>query len=269
MLKVHGNEEGVSAAIGIMLMIAITVAIAATTYVYVSGMIGGAAIEGPSLELQVSPNGYPQLYEKWDIYVWKVNKNTRYIGNNVTILISVFNEEDEDNSTIYNITADNRGYQSFQYNEPKKHEFSASSKGFRSAFFCPDTNYINPIRIKLMKDFFTPITLLMMLAFLGTLIGIKISILPKKRKHKGYFEFEKKLLYASMVLSSIFILTIIIGIFLQIELDKSLTPYGYIENNLLSYLYWDFFIAIISLIFSLLLFLVQFNVISFTKKNKN
>lgn len=35
------NEHAVSAVIGVILMVAITVAIAATVYVYVSGMIGG------------------------------------------------------------------------------------------------------------------------------------------------------------------------------------------------------------------------------------
>jgi len=42
------GEEAVSAVIGVILMVAITVAIAATVYVYVSGMLG----EGP----QVTPN---------------------------------------------------------------------------------------------------------------------------------------------------------------------------------------------------------------------
>jgi len=35
------DERAVSAVIGVILMVAITVAIAATVYVYVSGMIGG------------------------------------------------------------------------------------------------------------------------------------------------------------------------------------------------------------------------------------
>ena len=39
--KFKANEEAVSAVIGVILMVAITVAIAATVYVYVSGMIGG------------------------------------------------------------------------------------------------------------------------------------------------------------------------------------------------------------------------------------
>ena len=39
--KFKDGEEAVSAVIGVILMVAITVAIAATVYVYVSGMIGG------------------------------------------------------------------------------------------------------------------------------------------------------------------------------------------------------------------------------------
>jgi flagellin-like protein len=44
------GEEAVSAVIGVILMVAITVAIAATVYVYVSGMLGG----GPSATATVS-----------------------------------------------------------------------------------------------------------------------------------------------------------------------------------------------------------------------
>ena len=46
---VEGNEEGVSAVIGVILMVAITVAIAATVYVYVSGMIGGTSESTPTI----------------------------------------------------------------------------------------------------------------------------------------------------------------------------------------------------------------------------
>ena len=38
---IQADERAVSAVIGVILMVAITVAIAATVYVYVSGMIGG------------------------------------------------------------------------------------------------------------------------------------------------------------------------------------------------------------------------------------
>ena len=45
------EEAGVSAVIGVILMVAITVAIAATVYVYVSGMIGGTATKTSTLSM--------------------------------------------------------------------------------------------------------------------------------------------------------------------------------------------------------------------------
>ena len=47
------KEAGVSAVIGVILMVAITVAIAATVYVYVSGMIGGPGQQTPQLQFIV------------------------------------------------------------------------------------------------------------------------------------------------------------------------------------------------------------------------
>ncbi len=38
---IKGEEEAVSAVIGVILMVAITVAVATTVYVYVNGMTGG------------------------------------------------------------------------------------------------------------------------------------------------------------------------------------------------------------------------------------
>ena len=46
---VNGEDEAVSAVIGVILMVAITVAIAATVYVYVSGMMGGASEKAPTI----------------------------------------------------------------------------------------------------------------------------------------------------------------------------------------------------------------------------
>jgi len=43
------DKEAVSAVIGVILMVAITVAIAATVYVYVSGMLGGPGISTPTV----------------------------------------------------------------------------------------------------------------------------------------------------------------------------------------------------------------------------
>jgi len=45
------NDEAVSAVIGVILMVAITVAIAATVYVYVSGMIGDSPQQTPNMQL--------------------------------------------------------------------------------------------------------------------------------------------------------------------------------------------------------------------------
>ena len=50
---IEGEEEAVSAVIGVILMVAITVAIAATVYVYVSGMIGGTAQKSSTLAMNV------------------------------------------------------------------------------------------------------------------------------------------------------------------------------------------------------------------------
>jgi len=50
---IEGEEESVSAVIGVILMVAITVAIAATVYVYVSGMIGGTAQKSATLSMNI------------------------------------------------------------------------------------------------------------------------------------------------------------------------------------------------------------------------
>ena len=50
---IEGEEEAVSAVIGVILMVAITVAIAATVYVYVSGMIGGTAQKASTISMNI------------------------------------------------------------------------------------------------------------------------------------------------------------------------------------------------------------------------
>jgi len=54
------EDEAVSAVIGVILMVAITVAIAATVYVYVSGMIGTSPETTPSMQL-VKDSTYRKL----------------------------------------------------------------------------------------------------------------------------------------------------------------------------------------------------------------
>ncbi len=51
--KFKEDEEAVSAVIGVILMVAITVAIAATVYVYVSGMMGSPSTEAESASVVV------------------------------------------------------------------------------------------------------------------------------------------------------------------------------------------------------------------------
>jgi flagellin-like protein len=46
---IEADDRAVSAVIGVILMVAITVAIAATVYVYVSGMIGGTKNQTPNV----------------------------------------------------------------------------------------------------------------------------------------------------------------------------------------------------------------------------
>ena len=55
---IEADERAVSAVIGVILMVAITVAIAATVYVYVSGMLGGTQNKAPNMawNKQTSPN---------------------------------------------------------------------------------------------------------------------------------------------------------------------------------------------------------------------
>jgi len=54
---VEENEEAVSAVIGVILMVAITVAIAATVYVYVSGMLGTGAEKAPDMSFTKASTG--------------------------------------------------------------------------------------------------------------------------------------------------------------------------------------------------------------------
>ena len=49
--KFIDGEEAVSAVIGVILMVAITVAIAATVYVYVSGMLGPGTGSTPNVSM--------------------------------------------------------------------------------------------------------------------------------------------------------------------------------------------------------------------------
>jgi flagellin-like protein len=53
---IEADDRAVSAVIGVILMVAITVAIAATVYVYVSGMLGGGQTKTPDVAFTKSGN---------------------------------------------------------------------------------------------------------------------------------------------------------------------------------------------------------------------
>jgi flagellin-like protein len=74
------NDEAVSAVIGVILMVAITVAIAATVYVYVSGMLGG----GPQSAATVS-----MVQQGNAILIQKVENGP---VSNTSLSISVINQ---------------------------------------------------------------------------------------------------------------------------------------------------------------------------------
>ena len=65
---IDGEEEAVSAVIGVILMVAITVAIAATVYVYVSGMIGGTTQKTSTISMNQYDKDDPS-----DTIVWLIS----------------------------------------------------------------------------------------------------------------------------------------------------------------------------------------------------
>ncbi len=67
--KFKEDGEAVSAVIGVILMVAITVAIAATVYVYVSGMLGTGADKAPDITFQKGSN-YLQVISKSENVSW-------------------------------------------------------------------------------------------------------------------------------------------------------------------------------------------------------
>ena len=82
----EGDERAVSAVIGVILMVAITVAIAATVYVYVSGMIGGTQNKAPSMAFSkqsIAPKGVTLVSADPGLK-WSDFKITEYTAANAT-----------------------------------------------------------------------------------------------------------------------------------------------------------------------------------------
>ena len=103
---IKGEEEAVSAVIGVILMVAITVAIAATVYVYVSGMIGGTATTSSTIAMNVFDRDTSSYTVIWmvaqvegetianDEYGWTLLDTS---GVNATGATLLFNDNNNDN----------------------------------------------------------------------------------------------------------------------------------------------------------------------------
>jgi len=96
------GDEAVSAVIGVILMVAITVAIAATVYVYVSGMIG-VQQKVPTVQLLADEDDDRLAVINTDADVYWDNLAIRSTGN---VHIWINGEVDATGSQGYNLTAD-------------------------------------------------------------------------------------------------------------------------------------------------------------------
>ena len=76
---IEADERAVSAVIGVILMVAITVAIAATVYVYVSGMIGGGSKRTPNISCV--PNNTDNLLQ-----ITAADPDVSWSDINITVL---------------------------------------------------------------------------------------------------------------------------------------------------------------------------------------
>jgi flagellin-like protein len=102
---IKGEEEAVSAVIGVILMVAITVAIAATVYVYVSGMIGGTTTSSSTIAMNVFDRDTSAYEVIWMVsqvegetigsteYVWTLLDNS---GVNATGATLTYNDNNAD-----------------------------------------------------------------------------------------------------------------------------------------------------------------------------
>lgn len=90
--KCRKNEAGVSAVIGVIMMVAITVAIAAVVYVYVSGMVGSTADAEEETPTYIYTNYTGVLRGCWlDID----EKDPIYIGEDIIHDVYISTDETE------------------------------------------------------------------------------------------------------------------------------------------------------------------------------
>lgn len=124
--KFIDGEEAVSAVIGVILMVAITVAIAATVYVYVSGIIGPGGKKTPTLTCNVYDTDADANEVIWyvsgiengplgdDEYDWSLLNESGGNETGVTVKFNDNNDDDYVNSgDTFSVTAATDGKYTF------------------------------------------------------------------------------------------------------------------------------------------------------------
>jgi flagellin-like protein len=123
------GEEAVSAVIGVILMVAITVAIAATVYVYVSGMIGGTATKASTLSMNIYSRNDANQNVIWlvsgiegeAILNTSTNKYLLNASGAAAAITYTFNDVNSDNyinaGDTFSITAPSDGYYVFMISD--------------------------------------------------------------------------------------------------------------------------------------------------------
>ena len=259
MEKMDVPKKGVSARFGVILMIVITIATASTVYVYVGGMIGGTKNQ-PYLELSVIPNGYPELFNDWDITVWKVidpvNK-THISGDNVSITAEIFNRNTKNKISEYQLTTNENGRCSFTYNnETQSYKFRATADGFRSDQFEPIVKYVSPDRISDITSLFNFASLLAIIGIISFLYLIKSHIDKRKKNYELRLNLFKILTFVSILLFSI----VFIGMILLAILNNTITTFGYPDSDILlglTIIYWISMILIATIILAFITWFIS------------
>lgn len=260
-MQAFRNGSAVSAIIGVILMIAITLAIAATVYFYVSGFFGAAVKPPQCLDIQLNPPGYPELYDEWEITVWKIENGIRQNGDNVTITIEVFQKEPNNVFKTYNISTDSQGKCNFEYSDSMKHKFTATAKGFATAYFEPNKKYFTPNSIIHITALFSPLGLIAIISILFALYRFEQQNLKQsgknKKKWKKFFLTIRYIRYISFITIMI---VFIIGLVLTGNLYSSHTSFGYPDDGNLFYLtiFFGIFIVLVAIFIITLLFELKF-----------
>jgi uncharacterized membrane protein len=238
------DDFAISAVIGVILMVAITVAIAASVYVYVGGM---EAKPLQDLEIQVNPPDYPDLYDNWEITVWKIINGTRYSAENITVIVEVYNDESKNIITRYELITNTEGKCQFEYSEPVKHKFTAMGNEFGIDYFQPAKKFINPNSILHITNLFNPTGLFLIIAIFFSIYQFELS--RKQNLNKKGKKWKKILSSIRYLLYILIFIVFVVGMLLTSYLNSSQTSVGYPDNENFLYLtitFWTLIIFVIT-----------------------